>query len=308
MNRREKTKIILLLLFLSAGIPELLTGSTPYWRFINPFNLTVLLTVYGLPAIIYRELRNQWNLEYWELMILGLIQGVYIEGILVNTYYDPRYTSMGVFASYGRVLGINFPWAFYITFFHSIFSVTVPIMLVDSFFPGKKREQIFVLNGKTASLAIIVLLVMAFLFSMDKTTYSPPIGYHIMSVAVIFFLLVLVKKGVHGKTMPKIPVYPERRPLLLLYPPMLVIVAFYGLQKIAPPIIHVIVGILLYISLINNVRRTGQDAWNKATLLLYGQIINALIAGTLGGQKHTLVPAIIIGLLIPVLKQRIEKQ
>ena len=134
-------KPLLLLIFLSAGIPELLTGSTPYWQFINPPNLLILLTVYGLPAILYREIMIRWRLGYWELLLLGLIQGVYIEGILVNTFFDPRMSKMGVFSTYGRFFFFYWSWAFYISFFHSIFSVTVPIMLMESIVPETRGKK-----------------------------------------------------------------------------------------------------------------------------------------------------------------------
>ncbi len=283
-------KPILMLLLLSPAIPELTTGSTPLYRFLNPLVFIMLMISYGVPAIIYRELMVALNYDYKQLLLLGLVQGVYVEGILVNTYYNPETDKNGIFGYYGRFMGINWPWAAYLTIFHSIYSVLVPIMITHSLFPNIKGERLTSNNG--LKLLILLALVNALIFNLSPETYKPPEQYHIFSLILIaLFIIAADKLGRLDVRLAKLC----SSKILLSYPVILVIILFYATSRILHPLLHIILGILSYMFLLGvingcNIRNSSLE-WVVSSRLLLGMNITGIITGLLNPSlRHVIVP------------------
>ena len=283
----DRVKRSITLLLLAPTIPELLTGSTPPWALMNPINLLVLIVLYGFPAAILREYARKRGLGYHRLLILGMLQGVLVEGLAVNTFYSDDRGTLGLFSSYGRVMGVNWNWALYLTFFHSIYSVLVPVMLVDSI--HSDGPLVSVGAPHAAAVAGVVLL-----FNLSEGTYKPPLPYYLLSLLLIPLIFLAFR-------------WQDDRPMLwrgMRFPPsglwsfapLFLIVAFYGLANLVHPVIHAIVGVLLYASLYNALRST-HDPWKVSRDLLVGLSVTGLIVALLNGRYYIVPPALAFVLL-----------
>jgi hypothetical protein len=58
---------------LSPAIGELLSGSSPPLEFFNPFSYLLLASLYGSGAVLIRELKNRWDLDFKGLLLLGAV-------------------------------------------------------------------------------------------------------------------------------------------------------------------------------------------------------------------------------------------
>jgi hypothetical protein len=50
---------------------------------------------------------------------------------MVRSFFNPTWKDLGVLATYGRWLGTNWVWAEWLAIYHAIFSITIPIFLVE---------------------------------------------------------------------------------------------------------------------------------------------------------------------------------
>ena len=64
--------------------------------------------------------------------------GIYEEGVIVRSFFDPAWMNLGVLGIYGRTLGVNWIWSIGLTLFHASIYTSVPILLVELIFPAHK--------------------------------------------------------------------------------------------------------------------------------------------------------------------------
>ncbi len=301
-------KELLTLLVLAPAIPELLTGSTPFYVFINPFNLLILVIIYGFSAVLVRDYSVKHGLGYGSVMLLGLLVGFLVEGLAVNTFYDPRVEKVDDFATYGRFLGVNWCWLFYLAFFHSIFSVLAPIMLVEAIYPDINGKTLVGSKGHKYMLLAVALVTILFNFSED--VYKPPIYYQLVLLVFMITYMYIAHKIVIKNYRPSLGFlerikYPFK--LLILYPLVFVLLAFFIASKILPPIIHILLGIILYLALYNTVRgiedRGSIKSWLASSRLTLGLCITGYLTAIFDQQYHIIVPATLF-VIILLIKNR----
>ncbi len=134
------TRPILFLFILSPAIGELLSGSSPPLEFLNPVSFLILASLYGSGAILVRECARRWGKGWRSIVFLGAAYGIIEEGILVRSFFNPIWVDLGVLGTYGRWLGVNWVWAEWLTIYHAIFSITIPIVLVELYYPQHKAQ------------------------------------------------------------------------------------------------------------------------------------------------------------------------
>jgi len=89
------------LFFLSPVIAELLTGSSPPSEFFTPFGFVLIATLYGSGAILAREVTRRWHKGWFSLVTLGAAYGIFEEGLMVKSFFDPNWVDLGILSSYG---------------------------------------------------------------------------------------------------------------------------------------------------------------------------------------------------------------
>ena len=139
--KRPKIPPALVLFFLAPAIGELLSGSSPPAEFFTPFGLLILPALYGSGAVIARELKVRWRKGTGSLLLLGAAYGVLEEGLMVCSFFNPKWMDLGQLGIYGRWLGVNWVWAEMLIIFHSVYSITVSVALVELTFPRRSNES-----------------------------------------------------------------------------------------------------------------------------------------------------------------------
>ncbi len=137
-NRR----LILYFVLLAALLPEAITGSTPPLGWLNPVQALLNLWLYGTGVLVVREVSLRWKTGWWGILLLGAAYGIVEEGLAVTTFFNPTLPQLGTLAWYGRDLGINWLWAAWLTTFHAIVSIAIPILLMEWRWPALKGRRL----------------------------------------------------------------------------------------------------------------------------------------------------------------------
>jgi hypothetical protein len=179
------------LFFLAPAIGELLSGSAPPAEFFNPFTLILLAALYGSGAILVRELSLRWQKGWLAVFILGAAYGIIEEGWMVKSFFDPNWVDIGLLGSYGRWAGVNWVWTVGLTIYHTVFSITIPILLVEMAFP-KTCDRPWIGRRGQVGLATLLLVDVAFGFLL-LTSYRPPLIPYLISILATGGLICLAR-------------------------------------------------------------------------------------------------------------------
>lgn len=198
----------LVLFFLAPAMAELLSSSAPPSEFFNPIRLLLLASLYGSGAIIVRELKVRWNKGYVSMFVLGAAYGIVEEGLMVKSFFAPEWMDLGILGSYGRWQGVNWVWAEWLTIYHAVFSIAIPITLVE-LTHRERRNESWVGNKTLAALVVLLGAVTAFGY-FGLTGYKPPILQYVLAAATVVALIFLAWKvpsrmGKKGSLQPSRP-------------------------------------------------------------------------------------------------------
>ncbi len=157
-------KPALTLLVLSPAIGELLSGSSPPLQFFNPVFFLLLVGLYGCGALLVREIACLRGLNAGGILLLGAAYGIIEEGLMCKSFFNPYWTDTGFLSVYGRAWGVNWVWAFGLTFYHMAVSITAPIFITQGLFPRRANEPWLRRRGRIfASSAFALVVVLGFL-------------------------------------------------------------------------------------------------------------------------------------------------
>lgn len=182
----------LVLFFLSPMTAELLTGSAPPAEFFNPFSLLVLTALYGSGALLIRELALRWRKGWPTILMLGAAYGIVEEGLMVKSFFDPKWVDLGPLGVYGRWAEVNWVWSLGLTLFHAVWSIGIPILLVTRMFPERAAEP-WVGRRMLRFLAGLMAVDVAFGF-FALTPYRPPAIPYLMAGLTVIALYVLAHR------------------------------------------------------------------------------------------------------------------
>jgi hypothetical protein len=158
---------VLALLLLAPSIPELLTGSTPITTlFLDPLAFAVsflgIVGLYGTGALLIREFVAAYRKGWASILLLGAAYGIVEEGLAVHTFFEPAGLSpVGTLGWYGHAFGVNWLWALGLTAFHATYSIALPILLTQLWFPATKHVR-WLDAGATTLVAGVYVFVVAF--------------------------------------------------------------------------------------------------------------------------------------------------
>jgi len=200
----------LALFLLSPAIGELLSGSAPPAEFFTPFGFFMIVCLYGSGAVVVRELRVRWKKGVGSVLLLGAAYGVLEEGLLVTSWFSPYWVDLGSMAVYGRWLGVNWVWAEMLTIYHAVFSITIPILLVELAFPRRRGES-WVGRKVFVSLVGVLFGVTVFGLWLFSTLmkYWTPLPQYLFGIAVMLAFVYSARRlpsdwGMRGqKALPK---------------------------------------------------------------------------------------------------------
>jgi hypothetical protein len=184
--KRKSYLLALTLFFLAPTIGELLSGSAPPAEFFNPISLLVLAALYGSGAILIRELRVRWNKGWPTVFALGAAYGILEEGLMVKSFFDPDWMDLDILGVYGRWGGVNWVWSFELTLYHAVFSIAIPILLVELLFPDQRNERWL---GRRGMISLSLLLLADVLLGFFLLTpYRPPLVPYLLAIVSVLAL------------------------------------------------------------------------------------------------------------------------
>lgn len=183
------------LFVLSPAIGELLSGSSPPVEFFNPINFLLLACLYGSGAVVVRELKVKWRKDYRAILLLGAAYGIIEEGLTVASFFNPNWMDLGILGSFGRVFEVNWVWAEMLTIYHAVFSITIPIVLIELVYPSRELTRWTSDRSLKGVIALFAGTVITefYLFSL-LGKYVPPAFQYIATVLVVFFIIYLTYK------------------------------------------------------------------------------------------------------------------
>ena len=159
--RRDYRKPILFLFLLSPAVGELLSGASPPLAFFNPVGLVFLSSLYGSGALLVRDYARRWGKSWRSILLLGAAYGIIEEGILVRSFFNPAWKDLGVLGTYGRWLGVNWVWAEWLTIYHAIFSITIPILIVELYYPEARAKLWLSKNQRRLFQSLLLASIVA---------------------------------------------------------------------------------------------------------------------------------------------------
>lgn len=225
-----------LVLFLLAPIlGELLSGHQPPLEFFNPLSLLILSLPYGCGALICREMVIRWKKGRFSLLLLGIAYGIYEEGIVVRSFFNPNWGELGSLAAYSHVAGVTWTYAELLIHFHAIVSITASVILVEILYPEQRHQSWISTRMLIGCFAALLLWIPA---GALMTSYYPPGGLYIVTWLVIFALIWAARHLPAHPLQPRtITVPPPRRFWLLgsLNMSILFFTVFLTAQNNIPP-------------------------------------------------------------------------
>jgi hypothetical protein len=186
---------ILTLAFLAPIISEVLFGSTPVSRL---FLLLPQTATYGCAALLSREIARRTGGGWRAILLLGLAWAVAEEFLIIQTSVTPLIGVDPARTYGGRALGVSWVYLVWALGYISIWSILIPIQLVELIYPDRRDQPWLRTPGIVAA---IVFLIAGSLMAWYGWThmaeprifgrrYDPPVGWVVAAVVSIVGLVV----------------------------------------------------------------------------------------------------------------------
>ncbi len=120
---------------------ELFSGSLPLNEYLSPLSILTMGMLYGSGSILIREIVIRWHKGWKSLLLLGMAYGIYEEGLVVRSFFDPNWMDLDNLGVYGRVAGVNWVWSEHLIIFHALISITASIVFVEILYSDRRSES-----------------------------------------------------------------------------------------------------------------------------------------------------------------------
>ncbi|GGP97595.1 hypothetical protein [Streptosporangium pseudovulgare] len=177
----------LLLAGLTPVVAELTLGNPPLRQ---AWLLLLWVPIYGAGTVLIRELVRRTGRGWPAVLLLGAAYGIVEEGLALQALTSP--TIYGVADWAPRILGLNSAYTELNIPYHAVFSVALPILLVDLLFPDLRHRPYL---GRTGLVVAGVVFVLGALLLRWTTAFIDP-GYQAPPTALAAFVLVIAALAV----------------------------------------------------------------------------------------------------------------
>jgi len=143
---------VFLLAVLSPFAAEILLGATPVSRVASLLPLTFL---YGGGCVAIRELARRISPGWDRIVYLAAAYALVEEGMVMQTMFSPDLFNAA--ACGGRAFGVNWVWMEALAGYHIVWSIVIPIALVEICFPERRTQPWLGRAGITMALLCYLL-------------------------------------------------------------------------------------------------------------------------------------------------------
>jgi hypothetical protein len=150
----------------------------------------VLILCVWLRALICRELMRRWGRGWPSLFLLSLAFGIWEEGVVVRSFFNPDWAELGALADYQYAHNINWTYSLVLLHFHVTISIVTGIIVAEMLYPAQRRDPW--LTNKQLKLCFLVMALWPLPFWLI-TDYMPPVTYYVLTFVAVFGLIGLAR-------------------------------------------------------------------------------------------------------------------
>src|SRR4051794_3086362 len=199
---RPRNRRAALVLAVSAPVvAEATLGTVPLRMF---WALLVFAPIYAGGALFLREAWRRTGGGYLNLLLLGVAYGLVEEGLALQSLTSPHLYGAAGWAP--RLLGVNSDYTELNLVYHAVFSVTIPVVLVELMF-RRHGARPYLRRGGLIAVGVIALLGAALIRVAVPPSEDP--GYTMPLPAVLFVAALAIAFLVLGL---RLGPHPARRP------------------------------------------------------------------------------------------------
>lgn len=170
---------------------ELLTGNTPPFPFFFPPVPIMFMVLYGGGAILAHDLTVRWRRGWPSLLLLAIAYGIFEEGILVRSFFNPEWGDLDPGGNYARWAGVSWIEVVRLTAYHAAFAILIPVLLVRHAFPDR-RDAPWVSNR---GLKIVIgLMLLEVPIGWLLMSYRPSLRAYIGFAGAMLALVILARE------------------------------------------------------------------------------------------------------------------
>lgn len=126
------------LFFLSPFVAEMLLGD---FSIDAIWLMFVVAPLYGGGALLVRETARRLGLGWPTMICLALAYGLLEEGIVLQTLFNPNYLGLHLLShGYMPTLGMSAWWTPFVLTLHTVWSISVPIAIVEALFSERRTQ------------------------------------------------------------------------------------------------------------------------------------------------------------------------
>jgi len=156
----------LTLFFITPLIAEYLLGSL---SLAQAGAFPVLCCMYGCANVLIREAARTQGRNWSSVVLLGLAYAILEEALATQSLFNPNYLHLRLLdLGFIPALGLGANWTCYVLGLHLIWSVCVPIGLVEALFPAQATEPWLGWTGRI----IFLILLAGGLLAVGAFTYK----------------------------------------------------------------------------------------------------------------------------------------
>lgn len=173
-NRLRRLAPAIGLLFLSPWVGEFLLGSSPIQHL--PAALVLIVPMYGGGALLIREIARRFGRGYATIVLLGAAYGVVEAGLLDQSMFNPAFLEpeSGPVTAVPPAVSVNNALGYVAG--HAIWSITVPIAMIELMVPDRSDEPWLGKIGLAAATVLYLIgcvIVFSFIYAEHRFLASP---------------------------------------------------------------------------------------------------------------------------------------
>ncbi|MFL5655507.1 MAG: hypothetical protein ACJ8CB_15185 [Ktedonobacteraceae bacterium] len=310
----EQTKMyhfapVLVLIVLAPTIAEVLLGDVLFnSNFVGVLVVETLL--YGSGSILIREVARRCHLGWLSIVVLALAFGVVEEGLVLQSLFNPHFPGLAWMGSYGRAFDVNWFWAPYVLGLHTVWSITIPILLTELLFPRLHSRPWLGRVGLGIDAFVYVLICLVVFLRFTSLAHFSPSPIELISTALLvaalvslaLFVVPRLDAGPGGRKAPA----PWQVGLMAFLAAMLfsgMFLFFPGIPGV-PALLPILLYVALFVAVMLLIRHwSTQHMWNARhrLALASGALIETMIFGFLLVSRGSLADLIFHAVLCVVI-------
>jgi len=164
--------------------------------------LPILCFLYGSAAVLIRESARTRKRGWPTVVILGTAYAIIEEGLATQSLFNPHYLHLRLL-DYGYIpfLGMGASWTVYVLVLHVIWSICVPIAIVEALFPAVGETPWLGVKGWSVFGVLLLAGILGVTGYTRRTEQFFATPYQLVASGFLALLLIFVALRRGGKEM-----------------------------------------------------------------------------------------------------------